>query len=410
MTSTLPLDFGGYDWGIRDRPATLAESLKANGFRTFGISATVWMSSLFGYTRGFDQFWGLHNPVGSWEGSLRLYVQYWAGLMASGQITADECQRQVSRLLQEWFPYLSAHAAGDIEAAGEVPVLDYRDLGWEGHMRGVLPRLRAEFDRFTSSPEGYVSTNLPRLSRCDLRTYLKLSPAHGPANFVPAKYTFRLVLHLLRQYQDKPVFIWGHFRDVHDFHNLPQALDRTKGERTRARAVRFWDYELGRFLATLRDRGLGEDTLVIVHADHGSGESCTLDEWALRVPLVLWSSGMQPQQIDSLVGLIDLAPTILALNGIRQPCGFRGTPVTDLNEEGRRVLFAEHAGRGPCDMPRKRLRIAVNDGNEIQQFEEEAPSGHVRPLGREDRQSDPRSFDRHLTALVQQRCQAIRAY
>src|SRR5690606_1715153 len=118
----------------------------------------------------------------------------------------------------------------------------------------------------------------------------------------------------------------GHFRDVHDYFNLPQALDRSKGERTRARAVRFWDFELGRFLAGLRERGLWEDTLVVVHSDHGSGESCTLDEWALRVPLVFWSREMEAQRVESLVGLTDLAPTILALNGIRPVSGLRGIP------------------------------------------------------------------------------------
>jgi hypothetical protein len=408
MTSTLPLDFGGYDWGIRARPATLAESLNANGMRTFGISATVWMSSLFDYTRGFDQFWGLHNPVGSWEGSLRLYVQYWYGLMASGQITVEECYQQVSTLLQQWFPYLIAHAAGDIEAAGEVPVLNYRDLGWEGHMRGVLSRLRAEFDRFSRSPEAYVSSNLPRLSRCDLRTYLKISPAHGPANFVPAKYTFRLILNLLRQHSDVPVFVWGHFRDVHDYFNLPQALDRLKGERTRARALRFWDFELGRFLAVLRDRGLWEDTLVVVHSDHGSGESCTLDEWALRVPLVFWSYDIETHCVDSLVGLIDLAPTILALSEIQPPGGFRGTSVLSLNSGDSRILFAEHAGRGPCDLPRKRIRIAVSDGTTIQQFEEDEPGGEVVRSGCDNREAKCEDGDRQWVSYAAAQCREIR--
>jgi uncharacterized sulfatase len=52
FTSTMPLDFGGYDRGIKDRMVTLAEVLKEHKYSTAAFSISPWLSSFYGYNRG----------------------------------------------------------------------------------------------------------------------------------------------------------------------------------------------------------------------------------------------------------------------------------------------------------------------------------------------------------------------
>jgi arylsulfatase A-like enzyme len=97
--------------------------------------------------------------------------------------------------------------------------------------------------------------------------------------------------------------------------------------------VAYADHELAKLLDTLRALGLHERTAVIITADHGEplgqrGEVLhgrSLYEELVRVPLVVvlpWYP--EGRKIQAVVGLIDLAPTILDLAGVATPPGFRG--------------------------------------------------------------------------------------
>jgi arylsulfatase A-like enzyme/SAM-dependent methyltransferase len=85
--------------------------------------------------------------------------------------------------------------------------------------------------------------------------------------------------------------------------------------------LRWTDDTLGRLLGMLAARGLLDDTLVVVAADHGDeflehggkGHQTTLFEELVHVPLVLWAHAALPhgRRIDTPVSLVDVAPTIL---------------------------------------------------------------------------------------------------
>ena len=87
------------------------------------------------------------------------------------------------------------------------------------------------------------------------------------------------------------------------------------------------DRALGELLAALDARGQRDRTLVVVAADHGEGlgEHGTLDhapniyEEQLRVPLLLrWPGEIAPgRRIREPVGLVDVAPTIVELVGVK---------------------------------------------------------------------------------------------
>lgn len=150
----------------------------------------------------------------------------------------------------------------------------------------------------------------------------------------------------------KPFFLLLHYFDPHAYYGPPAEFSGTFAARPTAYDhlfLRSWwgpvsdlgaeiarydeeiltvDANLERFLDALRGRGLWDDALIVVTADHGEslGEHGAMDhgEWLwreqVRVPLVMRlpsNSGVPPRRIPDLVRLIDVMPTILDLAGVR---------------------------------------------------------------------------------------------
>lgn len=135
--------------------------------------------------------------------------------------------------------------------------------------------------------------------------------------------------------------------------------------------VGFMDRELGRLVAELERRGLWDDALAVVVADHGEllGEggylthSLRLDPELVEVPLLVKAPGQRRgRRVAGVVSVADLFPTLLAAAGAEAPSGDgrRLDPLTDRPAGGRgraHVLFEEHAARNhPLTV--EHLRIA----------------------------------------------------
>lgn len=86
------------------------------------------------------------------------------------------------------------------------------------------------------------------------------------------------------------------------------------------------DRRAGRFIEALRAQGLLENSVVIYVADHGQGlgendyfgHGPTLEQTVLHVPLIIrdFRKRANARRVTETVGLIDIAPTILALAGL----------------------------------------------------------------------------------------------
>jgi arylsulfatase A-like enzyme len=98
------------------------------------------------------------------------------------------------------------------------------------------------------------------------------------------------------------------------------------------------DHAIGRVLDTLAERGLADDTLVIMTTDHGEfmGEHQMIFKGPfgydslLRVPLLMRGPGIPAGQVVSdPVGTIDIAPTALRAAGTEVPEWMEGRPLLD---------------------------------------------------------------------------------
>ncbi len=104
--------------------------------------------------------------------------------------------------------------------------------------------------------------------------------------------------------------------------------------------VKRLDEALGRLLDALRSLHLLDDTVVLFTSDHGCHfktrnaeykRSC--HESSIRVPAALCGPGFDGGgQIDALVSLVDLPPTLLAAAGLPIPPAMQGRSILDLLE------------------------------------------------------------------------------
>ncbi|MEE4274002.1 MAG: sulfatase [Thermoanaerobaculales bacterium] len=116
--------------------------------------------------------------------------------------------------------------------------------------------------------------------------------------------------------------------------------------------VAFMDHQIGRFLATLRERSLFDKALIVVVADHGEfmGErglfshSYRLDPELTWVPLLIkWPNETGRRTVDDLVSQVDLFPAILAAAGLQAPSseGIGFGPGTAARLQSRNHVFME---------------------------------------------------------------------
>jgi len=119
--------------------------------------------------------------------------------------------------------------------------------------------------------------------------------------------------------------------------------------------IRFLDAQIGALLDDLKQRGLYEDTLVIVTSDHGEefmehGEiahATSLYDVLLKVPLLVKFPCPGPRCggriVDEQVELLDVMPTILEAAGLDVPAFVQGRSLLEpSNEAAERIAVGEY--------------------------------------------------------------------
>jgi lipoteichoic acid synthase len=113
-------------------------------------------------------------------------------------------------------------------------------------------------------------------------------------------------------------------------------------------SIRYGDQALGTLFDGLRQRGRFNQTLFVIFGDHGEafgehpanyGHTLWVYEENVRVPLLIAAPGSMEgsRRITNLASLIDLAPTILDLVGLKTPVEHQGRSL--LRGEPRNALF-----------------------------------------------------------------------
>lgn len=143
-------------------------------------------------------------------------------------------------------------------------------------------------------------------------------------------------------------------------------LEPTEQQRLRQRRhycanVSMIDEQVGRILERLEEKGYLDDAIVVFTSDHGDcltdhghSQKWTMYEQVTRVPLIFWTPDGRfgrGRQIDDLVSLFDVGPTLLELAGCEVPDSFMARSLLPALQEdpawrGRDFVFAEHPRDG----------------------------------------------------------------
>ncbi len=138
--------------------------------------------------------------------------------------------------------------------------------------------------------------------------------------------------------------------------------------------IEHFDNHLERSLATLEQAGELDNTLVIVTSDHGNPlprSKCNLYDSGTQVPLAMRLPGLIPggREVDDLVSLVDIAPTILEAASVEMPNVMSGRSLWEIARSAKSGLvdhsrdfvvtaFERHtiARRGGVGYPMRAIR------------------------------------------------------
>ncbi|MEZ4471661.1 MAG: sulfatase-like hydrolase/transferase [bacterium] len=145
--------------------------------------------------------------------------------------------------------------------------------------------------------------------------------------------TARALQHLKRQKPGEPFFLWLHFFDPHHFYKDHDGVDFGTTDLDRyAEEVWYTDQQIGKVIDWVKASPLAASTYFVIHADHAEafGEhgytyhGQTLNNDQIHVPLIVAGPGIPDREIKTPVSNLDLAPTLLDLEGADPDPDLRG--------------------------------------------------------------------------------------
>ncbi len=183
----------------------------------------------------------------------------------------------------------------------------------------------------------------------------------------------RTIHFLDKNTNDSPFFAWIHFMDPHAPYLARDDVARNgTGEQRYDSELRFVDKEVGRLVTQLKRRGLLQNTILAIHADHGEEfrdhggqfHATTLYNEVVQVPwlLRLPNAKHAGRVIEPAVSLTDLTPTMMDLLGIQSDAVFAGRSLWPVIEHGThtvRPVVSE------CDRFGRSKRALVTGDNKV---------------------------------------------
>jgi arylsulfatase A-like enzyme len=307
------------DW-LDDSFQTVAEVLRENGYATACLSSNPFVGPQTNLSKGFDTPLVIYDFQRAIRFSLALLCEKWGLTPPIPWLDLDYGAALTNHLVARW---LAEHA--------DTPVFVFIN-----YMEAHLPYL---------TPKRYRQLFLP-------------------SNGVHRSYELRRSVY--GKLED-----WLGFDANIDGYEVMPPFDRQVIKRQYEAALRYLDDRMREVIDIFRQRGLLDDTLVVIAADHGeyldthglwSHHFLTYQD-VIHVPLLLRAPDhTKPQRIKTCVELSDLYPTVL-----------------------RAALGATAAETGPDS--RDLLKVAVNGGEEriaISEYFGPQPSIKPRLLAKRD--------------------------
>src|ERR1700691_664537 len=165
---------------------------------------------------------------------------------------------------------------------------------------------------------------------------------------------------LAKNYRKK-FFLWMHLYDPHLPYHLSPPYDKEYASHPYDGEIAFADAQVGRLLRFLEEKGIDQNTIILLCGDHGEslgehGEKSHgffIYNATLHVPLIVRMPKAKTKTVNLVsapVSLIDILPTILGILSMKPPSTVRGESllpymtgsVSARNGGNQRSLYAEN--------------------------------------------------------------------
>ena len=427
FSSSLPLDYGGYDYGIKNRPKVLPEVLKENNINTVGFTAGSALTSYFGYERGLDNYFHFTSIDLIWFSYRKIYYKYYLKLFKNNTYSEKKFYQIINQSLNELFLFMINYCTDLQKMQNHTSIeIDYRieSINYSELKKAIIREKR----RLNSNSKKYIIDNLERLNpttltydaqseKLDLYNYFfhsnkKLKITEKFINYFLQNFLKKLIdrffsgwIKINREYEglsdDKTIvnnickwiedsdnknkFLWAHLSDLHAKmynNNLIQIPLLQKNEDKILQKGSDGSYDLSLketdnnikiLIDKLSDKGILDNTLIIISSDHGHDAgfpnrkfgigSASFYEEYVHIPLIFYHTGIKPRTIDYQCCAMDIAPTILDILGIDIPVEFQGYSIFSSKIKSREYVLLEHTHRGPNDINNKPYYIAARSSD-----------------------------------------------
>lgn len=321
-TSAILLRYYGENRPLSIDGTTLAEILQKNGYSTSAFHSNPYLSSRFGYARGFDYFEDFDaEPIGKEERVRGLKGQIY-GFFANLNnkiMTTLEMHNMQDTLLYRTFKLLSYYFVCMIGYSGA----------------------RAEGTAINEKAVSWIEKNPDRFF-----VWLHYMDVHSPY-IPPKKYRNQFCRGEMNDYKQARILCKRNTPESFSKDEIGTLIDLYDA------GVCYVDECIGDLIAHLKTMGVYEDTLIIITADHGeefmehggfAHDACKLYDELLHVPLIIkLPSSSSHKILDRLCSLIDLGPTVLDVLKIPTNPNFEGAsllPILEEEETGRPYVIS----------------------------------------------------------------------
>lgn len=231
----------------------------------------------------------------------------------------------------------------------------------------------------------------------------------------PGNLVADTTLDWLAKNSQKKFFLWMHLYDPHAPYKPPEPYLTAYASQPYDGEIAFADEQVGRVIKFLKDKGIYQNTVIVLAGDHGEslgehGEKTHgffIYNATMHVPLIIkLQDAVSARTIADPVSLVDLMPTVLCAVGVQIPTEVQGRNLLpqihassdrDVSVDNARVLYgetfmprlhfnwselrgAENTKYHFIDAPRPELYDLAKDPGEIQNLyaDKKAVAGEMR--------------------------------
>lgn len=335
FTGTTPSKHGAHAGHkqLDDTYTTLAEVLSNEGYETVAVSNNTWISEEFGFGRGFEAFYKTWQYVQSDTDFGRIARQEEGidKIRKAGKalIDGDPFTNLVNAVYGQFFRKANDDGATRTNAWIE---------SWLTERNDARP-----FFLFVNYLEPHLEYRPPK--------------AHA-VEHLPAGVTYEEAMEVS---QDAWGYIAGKVELTDEDFEILRELYRAE--------IAYLGEKIEEVVDLLKTHAEWEDTLFVLTSDHGEniGEHGLMDhqyalyDTLLHVPLYVHGGPFGDGEVDDLVQLLDIFPTILDVLGVEAPEvreEFQGVPFLPGAEETREYAIAEYISpQPPMDALERRVGI-----------------------------------------------------